>query len=533
MINNIVIWDDIEEHADIIFDVISNYINTSTLECEVKIFNNPVKKLKKEIRSRKFDNYLLIIDLTEGNVNVAEGVLAVIKSVHNCNIKAIVITSNPNYSSDVALSNLKKAYPLIETCLKTSLRNGNKSELIKIIKKITQTKEVSQIKIDFEDDYFLLSLVEINSKDYFEIGIQDLVDKSVIYDSNKTFRIFYINQGLSGAIVIRIDYENEIKTSALLKIDRSKDNLKIELDNVKKYYMQLIDGGCRVDYLTEMYNFGDDYCLIMKFERGYKNLRDYYKEESFDLLGIVESIFLNSCHQLYNYKLFSDNNSKMQNSHILLDLFDFKRIGFLKSSVIELEKLSSIKWDDDLSNLFLRLQNEKTDNPFYGVKSQLIYQHMDLHSKNILIDDKRKFKIIDPANIAFAHWSSDLSMLLVDIFAHGIDAGKKEYFSASDESIENWYKIGRAIVEGKSIDITCRNDSVQEALKWMCNIENISKIYPDDMFTWGEFQLSLGMEFFRKSYKYTELPHGKRAACLMLGKFACEQALETFNPKKK
>jgi len=161
-------------------------------------------------------------------------------------------------------------------------------------------------------------------------------------------------------------------------------------------------------------------------------------------------------------------------------------------------------------------------NSKFGKKSITRLSHGDFHMGNILIEKNLSPTIIDPTNIQYQAWASDISRFSVDIITRGYVSGIERY---SWDEFEKWERVVEKFIKGKQISVRV-NNSIDSgpihALNWIT--KNMEEIYPQnegERYFRNEFLITLAVEFLRTTYRIEWLSMPKRllgatGACIAL-----------------
>lgn len=154
--------------------------------------------------------------------------------------------------------------------------------------------------------------------------------------------------------------------------------------------------------------------------------------------------------------------------------------------------------------------------------------HGDFHAKNVLVQGEQDLApvLIDTGSLGPAHWTTDLTRLIVYLFSRGIDACTTFYYDTLEmEQIEG---IARNIIKGEKIQVDSlgwddarkeNNSGIIHALDWM--VENRKEIY-ESFYCEFEFQLALMKWFLREFYRQQSPPNRRVIALLA----ACDCFIE-------
>jgi thiamine kinase-like enzyme len=538
----ILIWDDEKDEAEAITSRVKNCIANNAWPIKIRTTFGPYIDFEKLLRDEHSNYDLLIMDCLEGRKR-KKVIKNALDLLQDKNLKVIALTVDSYIVGDDYM-NLGNTYHFCKPVFKAEFyAPTDQNSCENVISEALQLKKnkkgiTYEIQLNLELDIFLNHLIHVLGGDemlklmIYEGGRLDyftIVDNTVDIES--------LNQGLSGAIVLKVQYHtaNQSRANRFVKISANNENLIGELLKSKNGYINHFPSEYTMPYLNNHpIKFSDYYFNIAVLFDKSTSYRNFLQKNSNShrLLPIVKECMLNCFKKVYEVEC---QPSIIKNKTLsILEIFNHDRIAFLKRSTKELKLLTEdqSKIVGSLSDI---IHNYNTTSEFYTNEiAKYVWTHGDLHGNNILInakdensEDKDTIKIIDPANIDVAHWSRDICMLIVDIFAYGIDVEEKEFYGIN--YISKWKEMGVLIVKNQPISNNQNNRGVVDILNWLTNIDNLKTIFPNNVFSIWEFQLSLSVEFLRMSYKQDQLPPGKRAACLLIGVEAFNIALVSFN----
>lgn len=539
---SILIWDDDTDAADQLNASVSRSLDEN--DWKMKVVKKDGKF--KDFYSELVDNYenfqLLILDCYETVDNSSNFVIEQVLSFLNNKLnKPFVIAVSSNESivkKDNRFNTLPNRYNF---CKKTCLKNDFDEQCEKILSEvldlqIDRSGLTNNIHLTIEENILLNSIVD-------SLGGEKIL-KLLIYEGQKLnefplevkdFTINRANQGLSGAINILIEYEFDrgLKTLSFVKISRDFNKISYEYTNFKINFKKYFPPEYIIPYNSKPIKFDNFYFIQSKIFENSISFREYYRDANSDINKNIKVILMEislSCLREAYKKTCNQIKENIKSS--IFNIFNNSRIAYLNNAFNELKVLINIE-NGTINRIFNTSNSKQSLSEFYtNEKPKTVMLHGDFHSNNILInkdygiDGNDEIRIIDPANVGIGHWSRDVCMLLVDMFAFGIDAGSAEYFGIS--LINEWVTIGNTMVENKEIKNGNKNGGLVDAINWLTDIKNLKDIFGFEKFPIWEYQLSLCMEFLRISYKQDQLPPGKRAACLMIGVNAYKTALNSF-----
>ena len=128
------------------------------------------------------------------------------------------------------------------------------------------------------------------------------------------------------------------------------------------------------------------------------------------------------------------------------------------------------------------------------------------------------------------HWATDYARLLADLLLSTYDRGVSSYEWGR---IEEWRKLATLIVQGQRLPAGAseNNATVVNVVNWM--LDNLQEVCPalgkkeDIAEKFWEFQLAMGVEFMRGSYR-PDLTAPKRALGLVAAYDAILEAERTL-----
>lgn len=531
----VLIWDDIQHEAETAKNLLVPIIKANCWEMHVDINYRRYTEFQSYLENNHMEYDLLILDcLEDQHNNVAQLALRMLKAFKS-KLKVIVTTG---YRPE-GFENLPKIYD-IEKCravlkaLFYSETDPNRMELViaDILGLSIYHRGINKIKLCpiAKNDLYLKYLIElIGGETTAKELILELKDKDALGANidSRQFTINALSQGLSGAIVFNLEIQDTNNDSIFrfIKLSKNKSLMSIELSKARNEYRE-IKPNYTLSYLTNVPTPFKDYHVISAelVERSMSLRKKIFTDSNGDSsIKIIEELSTECLAELYHKK--GRKNTEEQIAHSILKIFNTRRLSFLNASNQELEIIVTGKID--IVQQIKELQDKiSVDSIFYekdNFKNTLV--HGDLHSNNVIVSENDKIFIIDPANMGKDHWSRDVCMLIVDIFAYGIDTGAKEYFGIT--AIAKWTEMGMKMINNIEIENGGINKGIVASINWLTKKEHLSNIFKDFFKLW-EFQMSLGVEFLRASYKNDTLPAGKRAACLLIGMEAINIARKTY-----
>jgi len=526
MVNNkikVFHYDDSEDDLTLI-PYSLNYIAKDDYGIEiVSVLESSVSKSIEKIKENNFD--LIILDmLDQKNENKKTGII-ILDYLKDSGMKipVIIYTGAPTSIDD--FNPLKEKYDFIVQIL---LKRPSKDEIKKVFSEFLERNELIPIIFSYDSDNYDLK-AEVNSIGSNNINTLLVRIKRHFKLTQPDFKLNKITSGLSGACIFRVEYDIQSNTkSFLLKVSRDKDAIRKEFINAEFY--KNLPAQFRLEYNTSIpkQELENEACsaILIEYAENASTFFDWLmKKEIRSNESIINSLltelFLNN--GLTNF--YSSNKSKdTKKYNYIFAKLDERRISFIKKAINDLRpiltKSISSLFDEDIINQIIFSKTYKNityqDNK-NATEKNLILSHGDFHAKNLLISSTNRPTIIDTGGFCYDYWCSDISRLIVHLFIEGIDNGAYDFFD-NDKQIER-VKTAKEIIEGKEIAVES-DDSVNNgfihAINWLR--KNAATIHSEFYSDW-EFQLNIGLEFLKASYKTVTLPPCKRVLALLS---ACE-----------
>lgn len=529
----ILIWDDMQHEAEKMKNLLVPTIAAHKWDMNVEIRNERYTEFQSFLQKNHHDYQLLILDcVNEGRGNVAIQALRMLNKIGS-DLKVIVTSVYQPEGFELLPDEYGRHK--CRAILKNPFQSTNHAERMELIiaefldlnADYSGTTSKVKLNIETEGKFNLKYLVElIGGEETIKLLILRLKEQLGYNIDTSQFTLKELSQGLSGAIVFNLAIKDSKNNSTFrfVKLSKDKNSMDIELSKARNEYLE-IPPNYTLSYIsTEPIGFKDYYVVLaVLVDRSISLRTKIFTDSKGDLsIKIIDELWTKCFTELYHKRRLE--NTKEQTAHSILKVFDTRRIAFLNASNEELEKLTG---KIDIVQKIEELQKEITVDSIFYQKDNLknILVHGDLHSNNVIITENDRIFIIDPANMGKDHWSRDICMLIVDIFAYGIDTGTRNYFGIA--KINNWTKMGTKIINNTEIENGGINKGIVASINWLIKKENLSRIFKDFFELW-EFQMSLGVEFLRASYKNDTLPAGKRAACLLIGIEAINIARKTY-----
>lgn len=532
-IKRILIWDDKNIEAARIKGCVETYKTVHNWPLTIEAKSDKFKDFLEYLRSNQNNFDLLIMDCLEGGHEVITQALDTLK-VLNSDINVVAITMD-SMKMGSQFTDLFTRYPKCRSVYKSLFYNPTNPDscenVLSDMLGLKKTKQgiTSNINLSIEPDLYLEYIIQsLGGLHVLNQLILKLKDELKLNIAANKFEIESLSQGLSGAIVLKLIIKDEFGNNSnyFIKLSSDRETLDRELYNVVRNF-DYIPSKYRLKYkINKPISINDKFfALVAELVIDSFSIRKVIvKDNDGDIsLKIIKEL-MNECMKVF----YNRNRTISGNTHIVHDImgvFNNRRLSFLQLSIKELEVF--LNKNDIIKDINKYKSSSEPGMTFFSkenLKKRLV--HGDFHGNNILVSKNGDIVIIDPADINTDHWSRDICLLIVDLFAHGIDADSKEYFGISN--INKWKTLGLKIVQNKNIKNNGKNNGVVASINWLTNINNLNNIF-GDLFELWEFQLSLGVEFLRIAYKQDQLPAGKRAACLLIGKEAFKFADKTYS----
>lgn len=531
----IIHWDDDKDARTDVKVIINRFFGEAKVE--YVFFDCPIDEFENKLIKEKMHFDLLIQDLLDKKNNI---------------VGSQILKQLPQESEVIVLT--RSADQRVENELKTDLIKVKpikfyKADIMKdqdsflsVIEDKTGLTRIKNIYWELEwdkNDPITDYQISIITKEHLENLILEYLNNKKWKDKpKKNVRITPLVSGQSGALVFQVEFSFEQKGSIhiLLKVDKIESNIEKELESANGSNYQQIDQIFRIEYDNDVFKSKIKnicwYALTADFMQEGKTLkRRILEAKDYHEIDILLIALFKKC--LGNTYL--KNWRAVQNSTIiyplenLMSILTKKKKAFILYAVRELSVLSDKIIESKVKEIF-NFQNEKKALSSEETKeyNKMVLVHGDMHGNNIMVSRDGQIKIIDPANMGYDYWTRDLCMLIVDLFAYGIDYKDKQYFGI--RRIKDWLNMGNRLFEGTAINNGKKNKVVCKVLSNLTNQEYIkSNLGLEPWFEPWEFQFSLVIEFLRISYKSNQLPSGKRAACLLIAFDGFEKAKKSYN----
>lgn len=350
--------------------------------------------------------------------------------------------------------------------------------------------------------------------------------------------------GLSGAVIVELLQE---KTDVgfvrvLIKLANGRKHVA-DLEALKKEFIAATKYYCQFPRI--LVNMIDYHWL----ETADKTIGGFVMakvEDNKTLLDLLRSVHEESKIHVVLHRLFLGDNSLAKHYDTRRDIkssHDWKFIfdGFgdkllrAQNSFIELSALIPERnKTESIFNQVVSLINNmqwtiSLDEGHVWHTTNLTLCHGDLHAKNILVQGNIDMApvLIDTGSLGPAHWTTDLTRLIVYLFSRGIDAGTAYYYDTHEIGIIAG--IAKNIIQGEKIQLELlnwddkrkqNNMGIISALNWL--VDNRRNIYPS---FYCEYEFNLGlMKWFLREFYRQQTPPNRRVIALLAACDCFEEA---------
>jgi len=466
------------------------------------------------------DYNLLILDLLDESDSKKMPGFDILEILKNKKIKIPTIvytTAKREEGSDIDLNKYEDKYAGVVFIKKSE--DADTSRIKKEIEKII--KECLQDQFEIDSEY----LNEFSQQLRF-FGRDKL--NQILFEVKRHFHIprdeklklSKLKSGFSGAILFKFTLEN---TGYVLKISNEVELLESEYERAKSFYHM---------FPTKLFNWLDGQkfytpsrqtvAIVIKLVPDSTTLFDFiiHADSKERVENVLDSFFFKTGMKKH-YK------SQRQESESWTTIFDKFRTGRFLTIVEVNKELKSLVKDFDIEiveNLIINADYGKLNSKTLSKKGGVTLNHLDLHSKNILIEDNETPILIDTGGLGYGYWCLDISRLIIDLFINGFGYSKevgytKNFFAV--HLIDDYLSLGKKIICLKRIEYDTENDRLIDSINWLTS--NVKSIHEDDFTLW-EFQLGLMKELLQVSYRTGSVPHSKRALALDLASFCMIEA---------
>lgn len=517
----IIHWDDDSVMKSFITGMIPSILDEFGCKVEQGDFFISSQEFAEKVKSIKYD--LIILDIEnetdkENKSDIGFELLNDIITTYKNTIPLLIFSRLPRVLEKI--EEFKKAHNLNIEFLNKGQR-GEPTYQQKVKEKLKLLLNLGYPEVE------LLSYNDFKTKSAVKsIGLHNLQSIISLYLSSKSIlsndkvSVKAIAPGYSGAYVLEVAFGS---LSKLLKISHDKSAIVREYENLNSY-STFLPSKIKIDYdridPTQLSSEGW-YPIFYEFV-SYSNTLFGFISKNQNVHSEIEALLAEIFSDERFLKLYQHRKEFdiVINKNILDDI-DSVRASFIENAVKTLEpilKKYSTIFDKSLIDTitehhsFGNISEVKIGIP----KSTKILSHADLHADNILVDSQNSPIVIDPGSINYKYWGYDINRLLMDLFIRGIGHQTVDYFDIN--SIEKDYSIFQNILTRQAIQVENfkSDEGFIAAINWL--IKNVTEIHKTDFVEW-QYQLGLGLELLKASYKSISLPANKRALALLC---ACE-----------
>lgn len=352
-------------------------------------------------------------------------------------------------------------------------------------------------------------------------------------DQCKIRRFFHVQTGLSGAVGLGVECDllprrrGQIRNRSLvLKLSRDRNLIQREYERRREtvHFPQ----GLFPKYVdVPPQNNGGWHAIAVNYVRCAETLRRWLFTPSatpIALKGVLGGVFLNpGLKMVYGS---SSRNDAVQYDVALQSVLTTSRSARI---LLALDELSSHarahdSWATFVENRVRRFVQEGRIEGRVAthIPSQVCFtrSHGDLHSENILVDQRARPWLIDAGDIDMLPWPSDLARLSVDLIIAGLDTE-----DANDEwgELDRWLLLAIKYIVGGPLGNCESNTSYQrvyDTLEWIRGHVHLIHDFRNKAEAEQQFRLGLAIEFLRATYRVSEFSTPKRVFALLSGDIA-------------
>lgn len=401
-----------------------------------------------------------------------------------------------------------------------------------------------EISLQYDEENLLLAaLIEtIGRSNLISLAVKLSRPRNII-----SLRAFFVQAGLSGALVVRADCEVAVgerkapETLSLL-IKMSRDRSQLEAEILKRQEVGTFPTGLFVPFgESRIVDSGGWYGIGANFQASARTLVDWLIEgPANDAVSTALSSLLldGGLKDVYRHTFYDAEERPVV---ALWRILALPRRARIRLALDEFSKLAGKHgpagvYDRELILDFVSESKRVVDlnEEDFSKGVYLCRAHGDLHGRNVLVVQGRinNARIVDPANIQQAHWAADIARLSVDLLVSGLSPGADSYeWDLSNE----WLELAQAYVRN---DVAClsrassKNAGLIAALLWIrANLNEIYSSVTTASFE-AEFRLALAVEFLRASYRQQDLAAPKRVLGLLAGCAALRDAALEYSRVK-
>ncbi len=450
---------------------------------------------------------LFIFDLLDENNSknlIGLEILEYFKNLHVDTPVIVYTTGTQSGGNSLDLHNYEEKYPNAVFIKKSEDADTKrlKAEIEKIIQR--NLDEQFEVESDYIDE-FKQQLHYFGNSRINQILFQVKQEYKIPIDQK--VKLSKLKSGFSGAILFKFIFSN---TDYVLKLSKDITLLKSELNRAKSYYPLFPPKFFNYINPTEFHTSSNDtMAIVIKLIHPNKTLFDYIRQSTSK--QNVEKI-LNEVYN--NFGLKEHYKTKTKNNLPWTDILKkFKNGRFITISEVHKElKPLLINFNlSEIQNLIEKDDYKHLNAIKISHRGTETLNHLDLHSKNILVQGEKTPFLIDTGIMDYDYWCFDICRLLVDLLINGIDIDTKEFYDIN--TISKNIELGHHLIKLEPIAYDSKNNRIIDAINWLT--ANVSDIY-EDYFTKWELQLGLMKEFLQMSYRTGTTPHSKRTLSLEL-----------------
>lgn len=370
-----------------------------------------------------------------------------------------------------------------------------------------------------------------------EEHVINLVSK-LLADHCESLRLFHVRAGLSGAAAIGVECNFETprgrrarKRSVVLKLSRDRGLIEGECEKRRetRYFPEGLFP--RFEDVPPQ-DSGGWYAIATDYVYGAETFRKWLSTPAAtpttlrDLLG---GLFLDAgLKEVYRPPVRHDDLRRDVALHSVLTPSRRARI------LLALDELAPLTRRHDPTATFAgeRVRRFVEEARFEGseathlpVSVLFTRSHGDLHSENILVDQRSRPWLIDPGDIDILPWPSDIARLAVDLIVAGLDG---DHSTHEWDGLQRWLTLAIRYIARQPLgtsDTDAPNQCVHTTLEWLRDHVHFIHDLHDQDEAEGQFRLGLAIEFLRASYRVSELPTPKRVLALLAGDIALSGSL--------
>ena len=352
-------------------------------------------------------------------------------------------------------------------------------------------------------------------------------------DQCKIHRLFHVRTGLSGAVGLGVECTllprrgGQIgNRSLVLKLSLDRNLIQREYERRRETvhfpqglfpkYVDVPPQGC-----------GGWYAVATNYVRGAKTLRSWLYTPSASptaLKGVLGGVFLNPGLKMVYGSSF--RNDAVQYDVALRSVLTTSRSARILLALDELSSLARAHdpWATFVENRVRRFiregRIEGSEATHFPSHVCLTRSHGDLHSENILVDQRARPWLIDAGDIDILPWPSDLARLSVDLIIASLNNE-----DANDEwgALDRWLPLAIKYIAGDPLG-TCEAKAsyqrVYDTLEWIRGHVHFIHDLRNKTEAEHQFRIGLAIEFLRASYRVSEFSTPKRVLALLAGDIA-------------